>query len=224
LAHLDFIPGSATGLGMTFGKLFPFPVLVFPLPLGLPLPALSKPSDALPGKSPPSPRRLHLTLHPTPQRGANSSSSEHQQVLHPPSARQSPPPPSPLPAGLSRGSFLQPVCKALNIRTSCRQLPAQKLFQGKSAPHMSLATGGVPWDRAGGGVSLSYRSWGPWWGEEVLQGEPWGSNPNDGSKLAPLTIQLLGGSKPAQTPQVSPTTVAQRDPTPWRVPIQIQPC
>lgn len=51
-----------------------------------------------------------------------------------------------------------------------------------------------------------------------------GVNTNDGNKLAPLYIQLPKGSKPTQTPHVSPTTVAQRALTPQRVPIRVQPC
>lgn len=54
---------------------------------------------------------------------------------------------------------------------------------------MSLAWG-VPWHGLEIVLLSSSESWGPWWGEEVLQ-EAWGNNTNDGSKLSSLKIQLL---------------------------------
>lgn len=54
---------------------------------------------------------------------------------------------------------------------------------------------------------------------EVLQGE----RTNGGNKLPLLNIQLLGGSKPTQMSQESPTTAAQGAPNLQRVPVRIQP-
>lgn len=182
-------------------------------PFAFPLSALSKPSDALPSETPPSPRRLHLTSHHPLQRCANSSSSELWQVLHPLSAHQSPLL-SPIPV-LGLG-FTVCVCKGLNIGTSCWQFPAPKLLLawasprgcplgwGWSQPHsLPLCHGNYGWEK--------------FWSRSI------GGNTSDGSKRAPLNIQLLGGSKPTQTPQVSPTTVAQRAPIPQRIPIKDHP-
>lgn len=123
-AHLDFIPGSATGQGMTFSKLFLFPVPVFPL--ALPLSALPKPSDALP-----QPKETPSEFTSPTKRGANGSSSEHPWVLHPPSAHQRTPSLSPLPTGPSHGSFFPCLCKGLNIGTSCQQFQPPNAALGK---------------------------------------------------------------------------------------------
>lgn len=83
LADLDFVPGSAAGPGMTFGKLFPFTVRCFHLLSHYQpflSPAMLCPERYLPARG--DSIRLHITSH-HPKRCVNSNSSEHQQGLHP---------------------------------------------------------------------------------------------------------------------------------------------
>lgn len=157
-AHLDFIPGSATGPGMTFSKLFPFTVLVFPL--ALPLSALPKPSDALP-----KPKKTLSSQH-SPQKGeqraaALSIPGSSKCSLETPLTE--PPPHWAIPW------LIFPVCVQ---RPEYRnQLPAasspQTLPWGKSAPHRSFALE-CPWINRPHSLSLLV---GDHCGGEVLRGE-----------------------------------------------------
>lgn len=132
-AHLEFIPVSATGPGMTFSQSFPSLCLCFRL-LSLSQPFLS------PAMLCPSPRRLHLSSQHPPQKGEQTAAalsipgSYILQVLT--RAPLTEPPPHWAIPGL-----IFPVC--VQRPEERNQLPAasspQKLPWGKSAPHRGLA-------------------------------------------------------------------------------------
>lgn len=213
-AHLDFIPGSATGPGMTLSKLFPFPVPVFPL--ALPLSALPEPSNALP-----QPRETELTT--SPQKGEQMAAalsipgSYILQVL----TRDPPPLTEPLPLW-ANPLLIFPVCVQ---RPEYRnQLPAApKHCPGENQHLTGALLWGVPSDNSEDGSHSLPLSIGNHCGGEVLQGEHGGVTPVLATNSLPFSTQLPGGSKPAPTPQISPIVVAQRTTTPQSIPIRAQP-